>query len=940
VKKKGTSTEKKLTSSKTLSPLHPAQKTNLIPLNIRAKATEKETSKHSEDDTQNKISQKGGSVRKYTSLPTVSLAPSYLKKGKGKASKVSNSVCPLNKKLKSKSKSKRNRNDMENELFLESPGSYITIIPYDDSTICIKPAKMEEGAALVTDTCTYAGNDIFSIDKYGLIHAVDMSLCVQSEGSSLILGSCNICSAFFQYDKETYMISLLEDPKQVISAKNGVVSLMHVIGEKMSSISQLWLPIKFYPLIPTISPVSSLTTYKTSKKGIKGGYSKNNKSKSTKAKATKGKTKVNTTPRPTYMPVEYRFVKCIGGDENQDFPHNLGELSIAQCAAGCNASGFVFFTMPCGDLDCWCGGGEWNNNASTVCCSDQRNNDRKNLRNLAVIDETLAVFEITGDSEVPSFLPTIAPTDIPSVLPSVAPSDIPSVLPSDIPSDIPSVLPSVLPSVAPSDVPSVLPSVAPSDIPSVLPSGAPSDIPSVAPSDIPSGIPSLLPSVAPSDIPSLLPSVAPSDIPSSLPSLAPSDIPSVSPSAAKTPITNENIVAAIASYIDDEAANKVTYGPIEDWNVNEALDGDITPVTTGFASLFFELDTFNADISAWDTSSALSLAEMFSYAASFNADISGWDIASVLSLEATFQEANNFNIDISGWDVSSVGSLVNTFKKAIAFNQDIGSWDVSSKCTLMFGTFSNALEFDQDISSWDTSNVTGMFNMFAFTEKFDQDISEWDISINTTTGRMFEGDVLFNQELSLWDIGKVTNFNAMFLGAVGFNQILCWDLRPGAQIVIMFQDCPNGSIERGCFSFEEGPKATNDYTNCFPEFGPWEDAERFCKTESNCTTLLQDDADDLVWHPCRTGASIYDENGSIESKYKPFPMHLAATNDYSNCFEGYGTYNEMEFLCLQEPDCNVLHDYGSDDFNWRACRTLAYQAEGPADTKLKPQPGK
>eukprot|EP00588_Corethron_pennatum_P009075 CAMPEP_0194270076 /NCGR_PEP_ID=MMETSP0169-20130528/4129_1 /TAXON_ID=218684 /ORGANISM="Corethron pennatum, Strain L29A3" /LENGTH=727 /DNA_ID=CAMNT_0039011987 /DNA_START=234 /DNA_END=2417 /DNA_ORIENTATION=- len=687
VKKEVISAGKKLTSSEKLSPLHPAQKPNPVSIKIQAEMTEEETSKNPE---------KRGSSRKYTSLPTVSLAPSYLKKGKGKASKTFNSACPLNKFSKSKSKLKKNGNDMEDELFLESPGSYIAIIPHDDSTTCIKPAKMEEGAALVIDTCTYAGNDIFSIDTYGLIHAVDTSFCVQSEGSSLILGSCNVCSAFFQYDKETYMILFLhEDSTKVISAQNGVISLMHVIEETMSSTNQRWLPIKFYPtLAPTISPILALTSSATSKRGIKGGYSKKNKSKSTKAKAIKGKMKVSATQSPTYTPVEYRFIKCIGGDENQDFPKNIGRLSITQCAAACNAYGFLFFAISCLNLDCWCGGGEWNNNPDTECCSDQSYHDGKNFRNLAGYDEPLTVYEITN----------LDSTGLPSKLPSIAPSNLPSVAPSDIPS--------VLPLATPSSVP-------PSDIPSDIPSVAPSDIPSAAPSLNPSKLPSLSPSV----LPSLLPTSA---------------LPSIAPTNTKVAITNENIKNVVDEYITDEVSTIETYGKIENWNVNEVSDPSksITPVTDSFAKLFENKNLFNSDISTWDTSSGLDFTKIFSGASAFNIAISEWDTSSVTKMYQVFKSASLFNQDLSLWDLGKVNKMGWMFAGAAAFNNDIVSWD-TSKVENCYKTFVDATLFNHNISGWDVANVASFVRMFENAVNFNQALC-WTISPLIPQEYMFE----------------------------------------------------------------------------------------------------------------------------------------------------------------------------------------------------------
>ena len=71
--------------------------------------------------------------------------------------------------------------------------------------------------------------------------------------------------------------------------------------------------------------------------------------------------------------------------------------------------------------------------------------------------------------------------------------------------------------------------------------------------------------------------------------------------------------------------------------------------------LFIVKDTFNEDISGWDTSKVTNMGGMFYHAAAFNQPIGQWDTRQVTTMEEMFEGATAFSQDLSHWCVSSIG---------------------------------------------------------------------------------------------------------------------------------------------------------------------------------------------------------------------------------------------------------------------------------------------
>ena len=156
-------------------------------------------------------------------------------------------------------------------------------------------------------------------------------------------------------------------------------------------------------------------------------------------------------------------------------------------------------------------------------------------------------------------------------------------------------------------------------------------------------------------------------------------------------------------------------------------------------------DTFNGDISHWDTSSVTDMSSMFNGAQEFNQDIGSWDVGNVENMRFMF----------SGLLIAIGARIVH-----MGFAQDIGNWDVS-KVTNMSNMFQFGPHFNSNIGDWEVSKVTNMSNMFNDADAFNQDIGDWDVSMVTNMGFMFSAAGAFNQDLSGWcvkDLSAPTGF--------------------------------------------------------------------------------------------------------------------------------------------------------------------------------------
>jgi surface protein len=206
---------------------------------------------------------------------------------------------------------------------------------------------------------------------------------------------------------------------------------------------------------------------------------------------------------------------------------------------------------------------------------------------------------------------------------------------------------------------------------------------------------------------------------------------------------------------------------ISRWNVSQ--------VTT-MQSMFSNAQMFDQNLSLWDVSKVTNMLRMFKGCDNFRGiGLEHWSTYRVQTMFATFDTAVFFNGNLSRWDTSQVVNMAQMFRGTEVF-QGIGleDWNTSQVIN-MASMFYLATKFNGNISHWDVSKVTSMNSMFQYAYNFTgvdgntiDSIGIWNVGQVKYFSYTFANASSFRANLSSWNIASVLEKNNMFDNASSF----------------------------------------------------------------------------------------------------------------------------------------------------------------------------
>lgn len=223
---------------------------------------------------------------------------------------------------------------------------------------------------------------------------------------------------------------------------------------------------------------------------------------------------------------------------------------------------------------------------------------------------------------------------------------------------------------------------------------------------------------------------------------------------------------------------------------NPKMPATLPATVRSMRSMFEDANSFNQNLSGWNTANVANMRQLFSGATAFNNGCAdgvttcplAWNTSSVTNMQGMFAFSSIFNQNIGTWSTGNVTDMQQMFRNAPKFNQDIGSW-VTSSVTNMNAMFEGASAFNQPIGTWNTGNVTNMDQMFYLASAFNQPIGPWNTGKVAVMRNMFRQASAFNQDIGAWDVRSVLyelppefaggyGFQGMFQLSTSFNQNL------------------------------------------------------------------------------------------------------------------------------------------------------------------------
>ncbi len=157
------------------------------------------------------------------------------------------------------------------------------------------------------------------------------------------------------------------------------------------------------------------------------------------------------------------------------------------------------------------------------------------------------------------------------------------------------------------------------------------------------------------------------------------------------------------------------FNTASDFNNGDLSNDHTHPLTWGshfskvenLQSMFYYDHVFNQDISSWDVSGVTNMGSMFQSTDAFNNGgqplLWGAKTANVTNMSALFIDDNSFNQDISDWDTSSVETMSGMFWGDTPFDQDISSWavgNVTDMSEMLTGVTLSKANYEALLAGW------------------------------------------------------------------------------------------------------------------------------------------------------------------------------------------------------------------------------------------------
>lgn len=213
----------------------------------------------------------------------------------------------------------------------------------------------------------------------------------------------------------------------------------------------------------------------------------------------------------------------------------------------------------------------------------------------------------------------------------------------------------------------------------------------------------------------------------------------------------ENVIDASGLFRSATAFNQ----PLNSWKFRNLQD---------ISEIFQKTENFDQDLSKWNVSQVKKMDSAFYGAKKFTGKgLDKWNVGECRSFNSTFRHCETFTGDLSNWDMSSALELANMFGGASVGKTNFRNWDVSNVIT-MEGMFWDAIGDIEDVTGWDTHNCENMQRIFQGAKGMQHPIENWDFSALETErplglAKCGMGVDAYNRTIEAWIRNTTSTWN-------------------------------------------------------------------------------------------------------------------------------------------------------------------------------------